>query len=153
MQRFQDCGTGNESRWGVKPLSHVANSVNLLGPVRDTFSSCATVDGDTAVSVEYAVLDTVLESPRVGGYELNSSVWANVHRLHVRAFLTLTGGEPSELLIVDQREMRIDEFNEFATCVRGDGESKASAAERSAASTVAAAALESIAPESAVRLR
>jgi hypothetical protein len=128
MQRIQDGGTGNESRWGVKPLSHAANSVNLLGPVRDTFSSCATVDGDTPVSLEYAVLDTALESPRVGGYELNSSFWTNMHRLHVSTFFTLTGGGPSELLIADQQEMLIDEFNEFAACVRGDDERKASAA-------------------------
>jgi hypothetical protein len=76
-----------------------------------------------------------------------------MHRLHVSTFFTLTGGGPSELLIADQQEMLIDEFNEFAACVRGDDERKASAAKRTAVSTVAAAALESIAPEPAVRLR
>jgi predicted dehydrogenase len=153
MQRFQGGGKWNESRWGVKPLSHTANSVIPLGPVRDTFSSCATVDGDTPVPVEYAVLDTALESPRVRDYEVKSSVWPNVRRLHVRTFLTLTGGGPSELLTVDQRDMPVDEFDEFAACVRGDRERKAGAAERTAVSTVAAAALGSIAPEPTVRLR
>ena len=66
MQRFQGGGTGNESRWGVKPLSHAANSVIPLAPGQDTFSNCATADSDTPVPVEYAVPDTTLESPRWG---------------------------------------------------------------------------------------
>jgi hypothetical protein len=153
MQRFQGGGTGNESRWGVEPLSPTANSVMPLGPVRITFSSCATVDGDAPVPVEYAVLDTASESPRVADHEVESSVWPIVHRLYVRMVLTLTGGGTSELLTVNQRDMLIDEFDVLIACVRGDGERKSCAAQGAAAATVAPAALESIAPESAVRLR
>jgi hypothetical protein len=153
MQRFQGGVTGNESRWGVEPLSHAANSVMPLGPVRVTFSSYPTLDGDAPVPVESGVLDTALESPRVGDHEVESSVWPIVHRLYVRTVLTLTGGGTSELLTVNQRDMLIDEFNVFIACVRGDGERKSCAAQGAAAATAAPAAIESIAPEPAVRLR
>jgi len=59
----------------------------------------------------------------------------------------------SELLAVDQRDMPVDEFDEFAACVRGDGERKASAAEGTAAPTVVPAVLESNTSEPALRLR
>ena len=148
MQRFQGGGTGNESRWCVEPLSHAANSVMPQESVRDTFSSCATIDGDAPVRVEYAVLDIALERAQVGDHEVKSSVRPIVHRLHVRTFLTLTGGGTSELLTVNQRDMLNDEFDEFIACVRGDGERKSRAAQGTAV-----AALESIAPEPVVRLR
>jgi hypothetical protein len=148
MQHFQVGVTGNESRWGVEPLSHAANSVMPLGPVRVTFSSCATADGDAHVPVEYAVLDIALERAQVGDHEVKSSVWPIVHRLHVRTVLALTGGGTSELLTVNQRDMLNDEFNEFIACVRGDGERKSRAAQGTAV-----AALESIAPEPVARLR
>jgi hypothetical protein len=119
-----------------------------LGPVRVTFSSCATADGDAHVPVEYAVLDIALERAQVGDHEVKSSVWPIVHRLHVRTVLALTGGGTSELLTVNQRDMLNDEFNEFIACVRGDGERKSRAAQGTAV-----AALESIAPEPVARLR
>jgi hypothetical protein len=153
MQRFQGGGTGNESRWGIEPLSHAVNSVMTLGPVRDTFSSRATVDGDAPAPVEYVVLDTAFEGPRVGDHEVKSSLWPIVHRLHARTFPTLTGGGTSELLTVNQRDMLIDELDEFIACVRADGERKSCTAQDTAVATVTPAALESIAPEPAVRLR
>ena len=89
----------------------------------------------------------------MGGYEVKILDFPHGHRLHVSTFFTLTGGGPSELLIADQQEMLIDEFNEFAACVRGDGERKASAAEGTAAPTVVPAVLESNTSEPALRLR
>jgi hypothetical protein len=153
MQRFQGGGTANESRWGVKPISNVTNSAIPLAPVQDPFPNCATVDGDTPVPVEYAVLDIALGSPRVGDYEVKIPVFPNAHRLPVRTFPRLTVGGASELLRVDQRDMLIGEFDEFASCVRGDGDRKASAAEGTAAPTVVPAVLESDTSESALRLR
>jgi hypothetical protein len=49
--------------------------------------------------------------------------------------------------------VQIDEFEVFIACVRGDGERKSCAVQGAAAATVAPTAIESIAPEPAVRLR
>lgn len=152
MQRFRGDGTGNESRWGVEPPSH-ADPVVPLGQIRDTFSGCATADGDAPVPVEHVGLDTALECPRVGDHEVKSSLWSIAHRICERTFPFLTGGGESESLTVNQRDMLIDEFEEFFACARGDGERTSCAARRAAAARVAPASLESVAPEPAVRLR
>jgi len=85
-------------------------------------------------------------------YTVDMGVWPDAQRLDEHTTLTLTRQTGVEQLAVNNRDMVVEELEEFASCVRGEAEPETGATEGAAALAAVLAALESSASGKAVRL-